>query len=410
MLTIMYTLAVVLPLVLVPILLPHVAIAANRKAMLDHPDERKRQSHAVLLMGGLVIVSVVFFTLLILNVFFGLTELFPLVCSMAILFSVGLVDDATNMGYRFKLLLQFALVVSLFFAGEYKVSDLGGTFNIYSLHSASALILSLMFGMWFLNGANFADGIDGLCSGLGVLYGGFMTYWHVVHGFTSQALFSLTFMSALLAFCILNVFSSKYKLFLGDSGSLVVGMFAYISICPPENAYWSQAHMVDKYYISFFMALFSVILFDPIRVVLWRMLNHKSPFKPDRTHLHHMFVDLGYSHLLATTIIIFMNLSIIALWAITAICGMPVNMQFVVLFVVAWVLIWGTYFALELVTRSNSPAAQKYKAHVIRVSRRSDLFRLRVMSIIDRRKYSALKERYENELLNKDNAVSSINS
>lgn len=396
----MYGLAVLIPLVFVPFLLPQVAIAANRKALLDYPDERKRQSHAVLLMGGLVIVSVVFFTLLVLNVFYGLSELFPLICSVGILFSIGLVDDATNVGYRFKLILQILLVLFLFFAGEYKVVDLGGLFNISLLHPVSAFGLSLLFGLWFLNGANFADGIDGLCSGLGVLYGGFMAYWYNIHGFTAHAVFSLAFMGALMAFWIINVFSNKYKLYLGDSGSLVVGMFAYIAICPPANVYWSQAHMVDRYYVSFFMVLFCIILFDSIRVVVLRMIRHKSPFQPDRTHLHHLFVDLGYTHLLATTIIIIINLIIIAAWAVTSLCEMPVDLQFIVLVVFAGMMIWGTYFVLEHFTSKNTPAAQRYKAHIQRVSHISELFRLRVMSFIDHRKYSVLKELYENKKLN----------
>lgn len=395
--TIFYVVAVLVPALLVPFLLPRVALAAHKKAMLDRPNERKKQKHAVLLMGGLVIVATILTTLLILNALYGLNELFDILCAMGLLFALGMVDDAVDVGFRFKFLVQGVIIFLMFFAGSYRIDDLGGLLGIDVLPFWASLVASLIYGYIYINGTNFADGIDGLCSGLGVLYGASMAYWNIVHGYTANAFLSLAIAGALSSFFVFNVFSEKFKMYMGDSGSLVIGVFAYISTCPPPHFSLEHALLADQYCMSFFFSVFAVIVIDPIRVVICRVANRKSPFEPDRTHLHHMLVDSGYSHLLATGIILLINVLLIVLWYLTASSGMSIELQYAIVIVAAVVLVCMPYFLLDYAKKHPSKGFERYLAHIQRVSEKSDNFKLHLMSAIDRRNYKVIKAIHDAE-------------
>ena len=342
-----YWISALLPFVLMPLLLPMVVLMARRKGLTDHPSARKLQERPVAVMGGTVMVLVLCITMVIINLFYAIDEFFPAMCVMVIMFIFGLLDDSIGLSWQFKFVVQIGVVSLLFFAGNYGVYSLYGLFGIGGLPMWLSYLLTVYAGLLLLNGVNFIDGIDGLASGLGVLTGAVMGVWNIGHGFITQAIVSFVFVGIMLAFFFFNVFSKRYKMYMGDSGSLVLGFFIFISACPDTFISGVKLYVIDSYFVSFTVALLSAVIFDLVRVAALRLMHGHSPFLPDRTHLHHVFVDCGMSHLMTTLTIVFLNIVVLALWFVTARTGMNITVQFFLTLLFGVVFLWGPYFMLS---------------------------------------------------------------
>ena len=382
--TLLYLLSFLLPMLMVPVVLPSVALMAKKKRMVDAPNSRKLQAAPVFVMGGMVFLPVLCITLMVANIFHNIDILFPAVCVIVVLFSLGILDDGIGLNWRIKLLVQTLVVLLLFLCGGYRIQTLEGLFGVYELPYWVSLILSLFIGLMFINAFNFIDGVDGLASALGIFSGIVLGVWDVRHVYIEHAVLSFAVSGALFSFFFFNVFSERYKMYLGDSGSLVLGIFAYISICSTAHAVPDLSFLADQYAVSFFIAIFSVVLFDLARVVLMRILKGRSPFMPDRRHIHHLMVDLGCSHLMATLLILITNACVILVWYLTAKSGMNVEMQFFIVFVSAALLVWGPCAALELLRARKPRLYVRMSSRVCRLAAKTNRFHGAIRRFVDR--------------------------
>ena len=358
----LFLLSALIPVVLMPFIMPMVAMMARRKNITDNPNARKLQKQPVMVLGGMVIISVLCVTLMFVNMFYNLSNLFTPLCVMIVFFIFGLLDDAIGLNYKVKLYMQILLIMMLFFCGEYRAHGFFGVFGVSSLNTTLSFLLTLFVGLLYVNAINFIDGIDGLASAVGVLSSIMLFKWNQLLGLTEMAFFSCAMAGIFAVFFLFNVFSSKYKMYMGDSGSLVLGFFIFISTCPHGIKVDAESSLVLKYAFSYLFATFSVPVFDIYRVVIFRVLNGKSPFEPDRTHLHHVIVDMGVTHFLATTIIIFFNLCVLLVWFITAKAGMSLEWQFLVVVMTAITFIWGSYFLITYNRDHNPERYGRWKA------------------------------------------------
>lgn len=332
-----------LPLLLVPLMMPVTVFMARRKRLTDAPSASKLQSEPVAVLGGMVIITSICLSMTVTNVFYDINSLFPALCIMMIMFVFGMLDDLVGLSWAFKFGLQMIMVLLLFFCGSYGFYSFYGLFGLEDMPYWMSFLMSAFFGLLLINAVNFIDGIDGLASSMGVLIAGVMAYWNYYHSFMVPTLLSLIVGSTLLMFFFFNVFSSKYKIYMGDSGSLLLGLFVYISANPaPYNAL-SDEFLIDRYFIAFLLALTSGMTFDLVRVVLTRILRGQSPFHPDRSHLHHVYVDLGMSHLMTTLCLLLRNIIMLAIWYVSAILEMQVTMQFFVVLICGLALFWLPY-------------------------------------------------------------------
>lgn len=369
--TLLYVISLILPMIIVPAVSPAVILMSGRKHLTDKPSARKLQSFPVAVMGGTVIMIAVAATSVIVNLFYDISSLFPVMCVMFILYIMGMLDDTLSLNWQLKMAVMIISVLLLYFGGDYGVENL-----YYMLFGAEppewlAVILTVLVGLLLLNAANFADGVDGLATGLGAMTGVVMGCWNLFHGFVVQTLISFVMTGSFLMFFVFNVFSDKYKMYLGDSGSLLVGLFVYASACPNSFAMVYGNYLVDRYFVSFIVALCSAMTFDLVRVVITRLIRHHSPFLPDRNHLHHVLVDLGFSHLMTTIIILTMNCMVLAVWLLTAYFGMNVKWQFVVVVSTCVILYWGLYM-IVVWFRDND--RNRYSAMQKRIVRRGRWF------------------------------------
>jgi len=381
----LYWISFLVPLLVMPIVLPLVVLMAHRKRLTDMPNSRKLQSQPVPVMGGTVIMLAVCTTCIVLNVIFSISGLFSAMCVMMMLYIFGMLDDNIGLSWQFKFVLQILSVLLLFFGGDYGVHSMYGLFGLGDLPYMWSCLVSLFVGLLLLNAVNFSDGIDGLASGIGVLSGLVIGYWNVRHDELLPAMLSFCMVGAMAGFFMYNVFSSRFKMYMGDSGSLVLGFFIYTLTC--TNVYVGDgANMLaDRYMWSFFIAVLSYIIFDLIRVASMRVLHGKSPFQPDRTHLHHMYVDLGNTHLMATFIIIMNNILVIGIWYLTATMEIAVEWQSLLTIVSAMAVYWLPY-AIVTWHRNNRPEAYaRMQSRIRRISAWVVRFEEFMSSVVDLR-------------------------
>ena len=347
-----YWISALLPLVLMPVVIPMVTLMANRKRMMDAPNGRKLQKRPIPVMGGTVMVLALCITLVIMNLFYSVNDMMPAICVMVIFYIFGMLDDMIGLSWQMKMTLQVLSILLVYFGGDYGVNSLYGLFGIEETPWWLALLLTLFTGLLLLNAVNFVDGIDGLASALGIVGGAIMGYWNAHHSYVSEAILSFAMTGVLASFFAYNVFSKRYKMYMGDSGSLVLGFFIFTCVCPNDYISGQKIYVSDSYFVSFTLSLLSAMIFDLARVVVGRMFKGHSPFLPDRTHLHHAMVDAGMSHFVTVLSIVILNMIVMAIWYWTSTAGINIDMQYFVIIISGVVFIWGPYFYLKYIERS----------------------------------------------------------
>jgi len=347
-----YWISALLPLVLMPVVIPMVTLMANRKRMMDAPNGRKLQKRPIPVMGGTVMVLALCVTLVIMNLFYSVNDMMPAICVMVIFYIFGMLDDMIGLSWQMKMTLQVLSILLVYFGGDYGVNSLYGLFGIEETPWWLALLLTLFTGLLLLNAVNFVDGIDGLASALGIVGGAIMGYWNAHHSYVSEAILSFAMTGVLASFFAYNVFSKRYKMYMGDSGSLVLGFFIFTACCPNDYISGQKIYVSDSYFVSFTLSLLSAMIFDLARVVVGRMFKGHSPFLPDRTHLHHAMVDAGMSHFVTVLSIVILNMIVMAIWYWTSAAGINIDMQYFVIIFSGVVFIWGPYFYLKYIERS----------------------------------------------------------
>ena len=169
-----------------------------------------------------------------------------------------------------------------------------------------------------INAVNLIDGIDGLASGLGILYCLFFAVYFGLAGDVSWSVLGICMVGSLAVFFIYNVFGHREKIFMGDSGSLLLGylLTAFVFHFCEINAYHvvpETLHMNAAPAVA--ICVLTVPIFDTMRVILTRIKQHRSPFNPDKNHIHHLLLRTGLNHIQTTCVLLSVSLIFIG-WGI----------------------------------------------------------------------------------------------
>ena len=163
------------------------------------------------------------------------------------------------------------------------------------------------------------DGVDGLASGLGILYSLFFALYFSYTGSVNLAISAYAMVGSLGVFFIYNVFGKKNKIFMGDTGSLLLGYMItlYIFQFCEVNAYPQKYHINELFQMkaapSVAICLLIVPLFDTLRVMLTRIKKGVSPFHPDKNHIHHLLLKTGLKHRQVTFVLLLVTFGFILL-------------------------------------------------------------------------------------------------
>ena len=287
---------------------PTIRKLAMSKNLTDSPSSRKSHTAEVPVLGGVAIYLASAFSIFIVAYLFPSkieTSAFFLLAfgSMTLLF-VGVVDDIVGLKPLHKLTFQLIVSFVLIHNTPLYINHMNGLFGFSEIAYISSLLLSVFVYVVFINMLNIIDGIDGLASGISVVAFLFFAYVSFFEFYYFNMLVSMAGVGCLLPFMYYNIFSDK-KVFLGDNGSLVMGVIlGYLSLDYIHVDTTTTELLFGGNKIVILMSLFSYPLVDTLRVFLARILRKKSPFSADKNHIHHHLLRLGLSHRRATLLIL----------------------------------------------------------------------------------------------------------
>lgn len=292
--------------------IPVVLQIAEQKRLYDIPNERKVHTQAVASLGGVGIFGG-FLLASLLSIQGYLNPEFQYFFAAAlVIFFLGLKDDLVVLSASKKIVGQIIAASILIHLGGIRINSMHGLFGFDQLPEAFELALSYFTIIVIINSFNLIDGIDGLAGSLGVLtMVVFGTYFFAI-GFQAYALLAFALAGSLVAFLIFN--HPPAKIFMGDSGSLMIGLINAIMVIKFINVASDPSIAVPlASSVAIGVAILIIPLLDTLRVFAIRIFNGRSPFTPDRNHIHHLLLSRGLSHAGVTLTCVSANIAFIVL-------------------------------------------------------------------------------------------------
>lgn len=290
------TLWPLLALIAVAISIPLARRHAKFFGFLDTPDApggRKTHETRVPPIGGLVVIPIGLFVSYAAGMSFSAT--WPLAAGLGLLLAAGAWDDARGLAPWIKFFLQTVAAFLIVTAGDTRIESLGDLFGLGPIH----------FGRWsypftifcvvlLINAVNMIDGLDGLASGIVFIALFWLALACALYGDSLPAGFIGIWMAAIAGFLIYNLrnpWRRKASVFLGDSGSMALGLLlAWLAIGLSQSGHPDP--MIKPVAVAWIL---TVPVMDAFALFVNRGLRGRHPFEADRRHLHHRFVDAGMS-------------------------------------------------------------------------------------------------------------------
>jgi UDP-GlcNAc:undecaprenyl-phosphate GlcNAc-1-phosphate transferase len=272
------------------------------RGLMESPIKRSSHSSPTPTFGGIGIFAGTMFGYMLWG--FGDEEylLHKVFAGLVILFFLGIKDDMYGLSPIKKLASQIFASLLVVIGSDLRITSFFGTFGIYEIPYIISVVFTVILFVSLINAFNLIDGIDGLSAGIGMIASGGFGLWFLLNEQWSLACLGLSLSMSLLGFLRYN-FSKTSKIFMGDTGSLIVGYLVTVLAVKFVQLNLTFNFSASKYFVSapvIAIIVLCVPIFDTLRVFALRILKGKSPFEADRLHLHHLLVDNGMSHLAAS--------------------------------------------------------------------------------------------------------------
>lgn len=273
--------------------IPKIIRVSHRKQLMDVPGHRSSHIKKVPTLGGVGIYFALVLSYSIFSSEINSNYSFFL-SSITILFFVGLMDDLLVVAPDKKLYAQITSSLLIIFGSGIQIFTFGGLFGIYDLPFWVSVPFTIFVFIILNNAYNLIDGIDGLAGIVGIIISfAFIFIFYRIYDYSAGTL-SVALLASLLGFLRYNL-SHRFKIFMGDTGSMVVGFiltfllirFLYISSQPSYSL--DTAPVIVLF-------IFVIPIVDTASVIIIRLLKGKHPLKPDKNHLHHQLIYLGLNH------------------------------------------------------------------------------------------------------------------
>lgn len=285
---------------------------AKLKHLVDEPgDARKLHRRSIPTIGGIMIFAgtIIGYSLWFpsghesqlgetysQNILGALGNFKYLVACMFMLFFLGLKDDIIGVSPSKKLLVHIIVGLILILMADIRITNFWGLFDLDVIPEWASIMLSLFTYIVIVNAINLIDGVDGLAAGVGFISSMAFAYWFYRTGDLPLAILALALGGSLLGFLFYNF--NPARIFMGDSGSLVIGLVLYVLAVElieiPTNRLPDAMLGVSKPVLA--MAMLAYPLIDTLRVFFYRAVRGRSPFSADKNHIHHKLLSLGLGH------------------------------------------------------------------------------------------------------------------
>jgi UDP-GlcNAc:undecaprenyl-phosphate/decaprenyl-phosphate GlcNAc-1-phosphate transferase len=286
-------------------IIPTLIYVAKEKHLFDSPNERSSHLEVTPSLGGIAIFAGAVFSILYWTPSSQFDELQYLLCSLLIILLIGVKDDIMPMPPTKKLIGEILATCIIVFKSNVRITSLYGISGIHEIPIWFSILLSVFTIIVIINSFNLIDGINGLSGSISMVINLILGIWFFLVDKHSFAILSFSLAGAVAAFLRYNV--TPARIFMGDTGSLLLGFvnsFLIIKFIEIHKEIPNHPYAF-KSVPALAIGIMILPLFDTLRVFTLRILKGRSPFSPDRMHIHHMLVDLGLSHMQATSILVF---------------------------------------------------------------------------------------------------------
>lgn len=296
--------------------IPKIIRVSYKKNLMATPKERSSHIRETPNLGGISI----FYSVTIMSSICAY-ELFSsyifLFSAIIVLFFIGLMDDILVVSPNKKFYAQIVTALMISVGSNVRIGHFFGIFGINLLPYWFSILFTVIVFIFLINAFNLIDGIDGLASGIAILVCGafIVTFWRLGAINHPMIVLSLTIIGSLLAFIRFN-FSKKYKIFMGDTGSMIIGFLLSFMGIKFLNLFLLQyPYGAPVYWIqtapAIVIAILIIPIIDTLGVFVIRLFKGHSPFKADKNHMHHRYLRLGLSHKQVSIIMVFENAVVI---------------------------------------------------------------------------------------------------
>jgi UDP-GlcNAc:undecaprenyl-phosphate GlcNAc-1-phosphate transferase len=289
------------------IFLPVIIKYSLEKNLVDAPNRRKIHTKVTPSLGGIAIFVGFLIASLIWMDFGQWHEIRYVLASLIIVFLLGVRDDLVPFRALHKLYGQIVAVIILLFS-SIQISSLYGLFGVHEVPSFLGYIVTGFTIIIITNSFNLIDGLDGLAGSVGIVALTAFGIWFFWVGDTIFSLFSFAMMGGILAFLVFNWEPSE--IFMGDTGAMVIGMLLAILVIHFMSVNY---HLPETHPAKFTAIIASAVSFiiiplcDTLRIIILRISKGQSPFKPDKSHIHHRLMRLGITHSRTSLILASLN-------------------------------------------------------------------------------------------------------
>ena len=289
---------------------------AVEKNIVDNPDSRKLQRVPVPLLGGIAVFFGIVVALTVANVLFDQTSLFSIVGVMVMMLYIGTMDDILSLSPYIRFLAQIIAVLLIIYGNDICFNNFYGLWGIWNLPDWFAVPMTVFACVGIINSINLIDGVNGLSSGYCIIACSFFAWAYIWADDAELASLAIICLGALIPFFFHNVFGNKSRMFIGDGGTLLMGTIMSVFVLGVLNDKSIFTSCVNANFgtVPFVLSMLAIPVFDTIRVMFVRIIRGTSPFRPDKTHLHHLLLDLHFSHIGTTMVEILANFGVVGSW------------------------------------------------------------------------------------------------
>jgi UDP-GlcNAc:undecaprenyl-phosphate/decaprenyl-phosphate GlcNAc-1-phosphate transferase len=315
-------------------IIPSVINVAKVKHLHDVIDERRSHTEITPSLGGVAIFAGVVFSVIFWTPFNIFVDLQYTLCAFIIIFLIGVRDDILPISPYKKLLGELMAAGIVVLKSGIKITSLHGLFGVGQIPDWFSIILTIFTIIVIINAFNLIDGINGLSGSISVVISLILGTWFFLVDKNGLAILAYSLAGAVTAFLKYNY--SPAKIFMGDTGALLLGLICSILVIKfieiNQSLHGSPYALLAGPTIA--VGILILPLFDTARVFTIRILRGRSPFSPDRLHIHHLLVDFGFSHMKSTGILVLTTLCFIAFVFIFQSIG-TFKLLFLILFLAA---------------------------------------------------------------------------
>ena len=328
---------------------PRLVKIALLKNIVDNPDARKLQRTPVPVLGGVAVFFGVVIAFGCMSSVVDCSGLPVVIMAMMAMLYTGTMDDILSLSPGLRFVIEIVVVLLLIFVGGYCIDDFHGLWNIGRFSYWCAVPLTVVAAVGIINAINLVDGVNGLSSGYCIMACLIFGTLFFLAGEAPMTILAAVSVGALIPFFLHNVFGKTSKMFIGDGGTLVMGVvMSVFVIAILQNGSRVAAYVNPNVgLVPFTLAVLSVPVFDTLRVMSTRILKGTSPFRPDKTHLHHMFIDLGCSHVATTLAILGVNMFVVLCWWALEASGFSIAVQLYAVIAVSLLVTSGLYHFMQ---------------------------------------------------------------